>query len=90
MEEVYIPRANDFALATDGGYTKEQILMMEFKIMKTLKYKLHPVTSCTWANWYMNMWDIFADQNLKQYYQMQDFSFKQPNEISYQRFRVFF
>ena len=23
VEEVYIPRVNDFALATDGGYTKE-------------------------------------------------------------------
>lgn len=23
VEEVYIPRANDFALATDGGYSKE-------------------------------------------------------------------
>lgn len=23
IEEVYIPRINDFALATDGGYTRE-------------------------------------------------------------------
>lgn len=25
IEEVYIPRVGDFALSTDGGYTKEQI-----------------------------------------------------------------
>jgi cyclin E len=61
VEEVYIPRVNDFALATDGGYTKEEILEMEFKMMKTLRYKLHPVTMCTWANWYVNMWDVYAD-----------------------------
>ncbi len=23
VEEVYVPRVNDFALSTDGGYTKE-------------------------------------------------------------------
>lgn len=59
VEEVYIPRINDFALATDGGYTREQILVMEHKIMKVLQFKLHPITLCHWANWYMNMWDIY-------------------------------
>lgn len=29
VEEVFIPRVNDFALATDGGYDKDQILEME-------------------------------------------------------------
>lgn len=36
IEEVYIPRVNDFALSTDGGYTKDQILMMETHLMKVL------------------------------------------------------
>ena len=36
--------------------------------MKNLRYKLHPVTTCTWANWYINMWDVFADTTLRQYY----------------------
>lgn len=53
MEEVYIPRTSDFALATDGGYSKELILEMEFKLMKVLSWKLHPVTMATWSNWYM-------------------------------------
>ena len=83
VEEVYIPRVSDFALATDGGYNKEHILDQEFKVMQVLQYKLHPVTMCTWANWYMNMWDVYADQNLRQFYQMNDFSFKSPNEVSY-------
>ena len=91
VEEVFIPRINDFALATDGGYTKEQILDMEFKVMKTLRYKLHPITMCTWANWYLNMWDIYAEQNLRYIYALQpnDLTFKSPNEQSYQRFRAF-
>lgn len=33
VEEVYIPRLEDFSAATDGGYSKNQILDMEFKIM---------------------------------------------------------
>lgn len=68
VEEVYIPRVNDFALATDGGYDKEQILGMEMQLMKVLQYKLHPITLCDWANWYMNMWDVYTEQTLKQYY----------------------
>lgn len=89
VEEVYIPRVNDFALATDGGYTKEEILEVEFSMMKTLRYKLHPVTMCTWANWYINMWDVYAEQNLKPLYPPgTDLTFKTPNEVAYQRFRV--
>ncbi|TNV86540.1 hypothetical protein FGO68_gene8654 [Halteria grandinella] len=89
VEEVYIPRVNDFALATDGGYCKEEILEMEFKMMMILRYKLHPVTMCTWANWYINMWDVYADQQLKHLYPPgTDLTFKTPNEIAYQRYRV--
>jgi Cyclin, N-terminal domain len=36
IEEVYIPRVNDFALSTDGGYNKEQILIMENELMSVL------------------------------------------------------
>jgi cyclin E len=65
VEEVYIPRLDDFAAATDGGYNRNQILDMEFKLMQTLRFKLHPMTLCTWSNWYLNMWDVFAEQTLK-------------------------
>ena len=60
VDEVYVPRISDFAMATDGGYTVVQILDYEYKLMQTLSYKLHPVTLCTWANWYLNMWDLYA------------------------------
>ena len=65
VEEVYVSRLADFAEATAGGYTKDQILEMEFLIMKNIRYKLHPITLCTWANWYINMWDVYADTTLR-------------------------
>lgn len=65
VEEVYVSRLQDFVEATAGGYTKELILDMEFKMMKNLRYRLHPVTLCTWANWYINMWDVYAESTLK-------------------------
>ena len=60
VDEVFVPRANDFALATDGGYTKEQIISMEMKIMQALRWKLFPITLANWANWYMQMWDLYS------------------------------
>ena len=32
LEEVLVPRVNDFALSTDGGYSKEAIMEMELKL----------------------------------------------------------
>ena len=29
IEEIFIPKVSDFALATDGGYTSKQIMEME-------------------------------------------------------------
>jgi hypothetical protein len=34
IEEVFVPRVGDFALATDGGYNTIQIMEMEKKITK--------------------------------------------------------
>jgi hypothetical protein len=53
IEEVSIPRTSDFALATDGGYTKEQIIEMELNLMQLLSWKLYPVTIVNWSNWYI-------------------------------------
>ena len=38
VEEVFIPRVADFALSTDGGYSKEQIIDMEMKLTKVLQW----------------------------------------------------
>lgn len=32
--------------------------------MRVLEWRLNPVTVAHWANWYMLMWDTFAEYNL--------------------------
>jgi hypothetical protein len=59
--------------------------------MKVLNWKLFPVTLVNWANWYMQMWDLYSQRSLTPIYgQGVDFTFKCPNEISYQRYRSVF
>lgn len=64
IDEVYLPRVSDFALATDGGYTKKEILGMEKRILSVLQWKIHPVTYNFWLNQYMNLWDEFSNTKL--------------------------
>ncbi len=42
MEEIYAPKVADFAKSTDDGYTEEQILKMETRIMKVLLLQRKP------------------------------------------------
>ena len=59
---------------------------MEFKLMQALRFKLHPITLCTWSNWYLNMWDAYASTTMKQYYPPEsgyDLTFKNANEVTY-------
>jgi hypothetical protein len=91
VDEVYVPRIGDFAMATDGCYQEENIVAMELRLMQILLFKLHPVTLCNWANWYLNMWDVYATQTLLPLYPPgTDLTFKGVNEAAYQRYRVFF
>lgn len=39
-EELYPPSMDDFVYITDNTYTKQEILAMEMKIMRTLDYNL--------------------------------------------------
>lgn len=64
VEEVYVPRVGDFALSTDGGYSKDKIMEMELKMMKVLGWKLHPITAAHWLHSVMSHWDQFAETNL--------------------------
>lgn len=92
MEEVYSPRVADFAKSTDNGYEVEQIVAMEKLMLKELGWYMTPPTYSMWANWYMNQWDIFINENE---YAMThiviqncpDLTFKSSNESSYTRFR---
>lgn len=61
IEEVLSPKVADFAKSTDDGYSKEQIILKEKEIMRTLRWQLNPPTAYMWASWYMSQWDIFID-----------------------------
>lgn len=96
MEEVSVPRIQDFVRATDNAYTIVQIRDMENCITKTLQWELAPPTLNMWANWYMRQWDF--------YIQYSDYAmdhilvkslgdpivvFKVPNAKAFARFREF-
>lgn len=94
VEEIYSPRVASFAKSTDNAYNEQQILEMELKMAKALKWMLTPPTVSTWANWYMNQWDLYIERS--QYAQGHPLvmangddliQFKQSNQKSYVRFR---
>jgi len=94
VEEIYPPRVASFAKSTDGAYNTEQINAMELKMAKALKWLLTPPTLNTWANWYMNQWDLYVERSehaqnhpLIQSLNGEMIQFKQSNQKSYARFR---
>eukprot|EP00743_Colponemidia_sp_Colp-15_P005119 GILK01005509.1.p1 GENE.GILK01005509.1~~GILK01005509.1.p1 ORF type:complete len:488 (+),score=38.92 GILK01005509.1:149-1612(+) len=53
LEEVYPPRASDFAKTTDGGYTVADIKEMEKQMLMALRFNLLPPTSFYWITSYI-------------------------------------
>eukprot|EP00742_Colponemidia_sp_Colp-10_P010828 GILJ01011942.1.p1 GENE.GILJ01011942.1~~GILJ01011942.1.p1 ORF type:complete len:487 (+),score=48.36 GILJ01011942.1:45-1505(+) len=53
LEEVYPPRASDFAKTTDGGYTVADIKDMEKQMLIALRFNLLPPTSFYWITSYI-------------------------------------
>ncbi len=94
VEEIYPPRVASFAKSTDGAYSTEAINAMELKMAKALKWLLTPPTLNTWANWYMNQWDLYVERSefaqshpLIQAIKEDLIQFKQSNQKSYGRYR---
>ena len=94
VEEIYPPRVASFAKSTDGAYSTEQINAMELKMAKALKWLMTPPTLNTWANWYMNQWDLYVERSafaqshpLIQAIKEDLIQFKQSNQKSYGRYR---
>nr|XP_060644224.1 G1/S-specific cyclin-E1 isoform X2 [Anolis sagrei ordinatus] len=54
-EEIYPPKLHQFAYVTDGACTEEEILNMELLIMKTLDWRLSPLTVVSWLNIYLQI-----------------------------------
>lgn len=55
LEEIYPPKLKTFAYVTDGACSESEILDMELVLMKTLKWKLTPITPATWVNIYLQI-----------------------------------
>jgi hypothetical protein len=51
---------------------------MEIKILKTLKYKLNPITKNASATYYILQWDSFVDDN-NDFFLKAVIYFKKPN-----------
>eukprot|EP00948_MAST-09A_sp_MAST-9A-sp1_P000741 g741.t1 len=51
VEEIYPPRARDFALTTDGAFSTDEIMKMEMTLLHVLDWQLAPVTPIAWSNY---------------------------------------
>ena len=59
-------------------------------MMTVLRFRIHPVTLISWADWYTHKWDIYADKyNMHALTECKDASFRQFSLESYNRFRGF-
>lgn len=82
LEEICVPKIQDFAKATDNGYSIEQIRAMERHILKALKWRVMPATMSHWASWLMLQWDDFISVSFG-IERGSPFMFRQANEASY-------
>jgi len=93
MEEIFIPKLQDFVRTTDNAYTLSQLEVMEKDLVKMLKWQLTPPTLNTWANCYMYKWDLYVQSNpyaknwLIARYMESHVIFKSRGENSYHNFR---
>lgn len=90
VEEVYVPTIKLFSKSTNYSSSVRKICQMERTIFNVLKFKLHPVTLISWADWYTKQWDEYADQNnMHSLTECHDAAFRQFTLHSYNRYRTF-
>ena len=62
MEEVFVPEIKYFSKATNYSSSIDDICDMERHFLKSLRFRLLPLTLLSWMDWYTLQWDAFADQ----------------------------
>lgn len=82
LEEVCVPKIQDFARATDNGYSIEQIRGMERLVLKALKWRVLPATMNHWGSWLMSQWDDYLASSFS-LEQASPYLFRQSTEVSY-------
>ena len=60
IEEVQIPKLDEYADTINLYYKIDDIISTEQKICKMLGWKLIPMTILGWLNWYTCQWDLFV------------------------------
>ena len=96
MEEVYTPKVENMITASNGSYSKKEILNMENFMYKILNFDITPPTLNLWANWYVSQWDNFIkEESLKKENPLFNGNFniplfKNPDEKSYVLYRSIF
>lgn len=96
MEEVYTPKVDNMITASNGSYSKKEILKMENFMYKILNFDITPPTLNLWANWYVSQWDNFIkEESVKKENPLLNSNFliplfKNPDEKSYALYRSIF
>ncbi len=65
LEEIYPPKASEFAYVTDGACSEDEIISMELVILKQLNWGLSPMTPNSWMK-------IFMQVSISRAVQMED------------------
>jgi hypothetical protein len=97
IEEIQIPKLSEYAKSIEPKNIDSHInliISMEQKICSTLKWKLIPITTEIWLNWYTCQWDLYIDSSpeikneLMKYIKEDDIIyFKKQNEKAYSNYR---
>ena len=62
LEEIYPPRASDFALTTGGAFSKRAMFLMEQQMLRVFAWRLNPPTGFDWVNIYIHQCLGFAQE----------------------------
>lgn len=92
LEEISIPKAEEYIKATENSYKESEFIAMEKYILKILKWDILPITINTWLNWYLCQWDLFIDSMPIAKNQLVNISdefvyFKRTDEKAYHMYR---
>ncbi|KAK2550008.1 G1/S-specific cyclin-E1 [Acropora cervicornis] len=61
--EIYPPKISEFAYVTDGACTESEILDQELLMLKTLDWKLTPITINSWLNIYLQLSCVASEKS---------------------------
>ena len=95
IEEVQIPIFKDYVtIFYDGEIELQELILMEQKMLTSLKWQAIPNSINTWLNWHLCQWDLFIDSVdgvkdlfLLDYGEDQIVYFKKKDDPSYYNYR---